>query len=48
MITGYDTPTVVKKAMEPSVDGTRLVADFLPKGDTDQVVKTVERVLRKK
>ena len=45
IITGYETPDVVKKAMEPNANGVRLVADFLPKGDTDKVVKTVQRIL---
>jgi len=48
MITGYGTPDILKQAMEPSVDGTRLVADYLPKDDTDKIVKTVQRVLSPK
>lgn len=48
MITGYGTPEVLKKAMEPDSNGKRLVADYLPKGDTDKLVKTVQRVLNQK
>jgi CheY-like chemotaxis protein len=48
MITGYGTPEVLKKAMEPDSNGRRLVADYLPKGDTDKLVKTVQRVLNQK
>jgi CheY-like chemotaxis protein len=48
MITGYGTPDILKIAMEPNANGIRLVADYLPKGDTDKVVRTVQRVLNQK
>ncbi len=48
MITGYGTPEVLKKAMEPDARGRRLVADYLSKDNTDILVKTVQRVLNQK
>ncbi len=46
VITGYDTPETVKRAMEPNMQGQRLVAEFIRKSETGNLVKMVQRVLQ--
>ena len=45
IVTGYGTPEILRKAIEPGTDGRRLVNDYLPKENTDQLVVTVQRLL---
>ncbi len=45
IITGYGTEETVKRAMEPDVHGQKLVADFIPKTQTEELVQVVGRVL---
>jgi CheY-like chemotaxis protein len=45
IVTGYGTPEVLQKSMEPDVQGNSLVDDFLPKTDTDKLIETVQRIL---
>jgi CheY-like chemotaxis protein len=45
VITGYDTPAIIKKTMEPDAKGKRLVADFLPKAETGELIQVAKRVL---
>ena len=47
IITGYGTPDTLQRSMEPDAQGKRLVEDFLPKGDTDKLIETVQRILDK-
>ena len=48
VITGYDTPDVLQKAMQPDLQGHSLVADYLPKVDTnDKLIQVIEKVLAK-
>ncbi len=45
IITGYGTPEILQKAMQPDTGGKTLTEDYLPKGNTDKLVKIVQRVL---
>ena len=48
IVTGYGSSEILTKAMAPTANGVRLVNDYLPKGDTSQLVETVQRVLSTK
>jgi len=48
IVTGYGTPEVLQKAMQPSLDRRRLADSYLPKDNTDKLVETVESILGKK
>ena len=45
IITGYGTPDTTRLAMEPDVQGRRLVANYIPKTQTEELVKIVQEVL---
>jgi len=48
IITGYDNPDIVKRAMEPQGLGQkRLADDFIPKIETDNLIKSVQSLLKK-
>ncbi len=48
VITGYDSPEIVKRAMEPQYPGRkRLADDFIPKTETDHLIKSIESLLKK-
>jgi CheY-like chemotaxis protein len=48
IITGYDNPEIVKRAMEPqSPSKKRLADDFIPKTETDSLIKSVQSLLKK-
>jgi DNA-binding NarL/FixJ family response regulator len=48
VITGYDSPEIVRRAMEPQVPGKkRLADDFVAKTETDNLVKSVQLLLKK-
>ena len=45
MITGYGTPDTMRRAMEPDKQDRRLVANYIPKTQTEELVKIVHEVL---
>ncbi len=45
VVTGYGTPEILQKAMQPKSGGKSLVEDYLPKDNADKLVETVERIL---
>lgn len=45
IVTGYGTPEIIQKTMEPGIDGKRLAEDYIPKDNTDKLVKTVQQIL---
>ena len=45
IITGYGTPDTLRRAMEPDAQGRMLVADYIPKTETEELVRVVRRVL---
>ena len=45
VITGYGTPDTMRRAMEPDAEGRRLVANYIPKTQTDELVRIVREVL---
>jgi len=45
MITGYGTPDTMRRAMEPDAQERRLVANYIPKTETEELVKIVQEVL---
>lgn len=47
IVTGYGTPEILQKAMQPDPSGKRLAEDYLPKDNTDNLVETVEHILGK-
>jgi CheY-like chemotaxis protein len=47
IVTGYGTPEIIQKTMEPDNDGKRLAEDYIPKDNTDRLVKTVQQILSK-
>lgn len=48
IITGYDSPEIVRRAMEPQGTGKkRLADDFVAKTETDNLVKSVQSLLTK-
>ena len=44
LITGYDTPEMVKQAREPDVHGRILAEDFIPKHKTADLLKIISSV----
>jgi CheY-like chemotaxis protein len=46
IFTGYGSPEIVQKSMEPDSEGNSLLDDFLPKENTDKLIETVQRILR--
>lgn len=47
IVTGYGTPEVIQKTMEPDASGKSLAEDYIPKDNTDKLVKTVQLILGK-
>lgn len=48
VITGYDSPDIVRRAMEPHGSGKkRLADDFIAKTETDHLIKSVQSLLKK-
>lgn len=47
IFTGYGTPKILQKALQPGLDGKKLAEDYLPKDSTDKLVETVKRILGK-
>lgn len=45
LITGYDTQSIVERAMTPNSRGESLVANFIPKTETDKLPQVVFQVL---
>jgi len=45
IITAYGTPDTMRRALGPDVQGQRLVADYIPKTQTEELVHVVRRVL---
>lgn len=45
MITAYSTPDTMRQAMESDAQGRRLVANYVPKTQTEELVKIVQEVL---
>ena len=45
MITAYSTTDTTRRAMEPDAQGRRLVANYIPKTETEELVKIVQEVL---
>ncbi len=45
MITGHGTQDTMRRAMEPNAQGRKLVANYIPKTETDDLVKVVREVL---
>jgi len=45
IITGYDTPDTMKRAMEPDAQGRRLVENYIPKTQTEELVQIVREAL---
>ena len=45
MITGYGTPDTMRRAMEPDAQGRRLVANYIQKTETEELVKIVREAL---
>lgn len=46
LITGYGTQEIMRQALEANEKGQRLVADYIPKTQTEDLVKTVRKVLK--
>jgi len=45
MITGYGTPDTMRRAMEPDAQDRRLVANYIPKTETEKLAQIVREVL---
>ena len=45
IFTGYGTPEILQKAMQPGLGGKSLAEDYLPKDNADKLIETVERIL---
>ena len=45
MITGYGTSDTMRRAMEPDAQGRKLVANYIPKTETEELVQVVREVL---
>jgi two-component system nitrogen regulation response regulator NtrX len=45
IITGYGTPKIMREALEPNVEGQSLVADYVPKAETEDLVRIVRQTL---
>lgn len=44
-ITGYGTPDIMREALEPDPEGRRLAANYIPKTETEDLVRIVRRTL---
>lgn len=45
LITGYETPEKLQEALEPKAQGSKLVAEFIPKTQSDELVQRVRKAL---
>jgi len=45
IITAYSTTDTTRRAMEPDAQGRRLVANYIPKTQTEELVNIVQEVL---
>ncbi len=45
IITGYSTPDRLTRALKPDAQGQRLVVDFIPKTETEELVQIVQSLL---
>jgi two-component system nitrogen regulation response regulator NtrX len=45
IVTGYGTPDILHRTMEPGADGRRLAEDYLPKDNTDKLIEIVQSIL---
>jgi len=45
IITGYGTPDTLRQALEPDAQGQRLVANYIPKTETEGLIQVVQEVL---
>jgi DNA-binding NtrC family response regulator len=45
IITGYETPETIRRAMEPNSYGKKLAFDFIPKNQTDELLSSIEKAL---
>lgn len=45
IITGYGTPEIMREALEPDTDGNTLAADYIPKTETEELVRIVRKTL---
>ena len=45
IVTGYATEETLKQAMRPNDQGEQLVAFFMEKTETEELIKTIEEVL---
>jgi DNA-binding NtrC family response regulator len=45
IITGYGTPTMMREAMEPDAEGKKLAANYVPKTESEDLVKIVQKAL---
>jgi two-component system nitrogen regulation response regulator NtrX len=45
IVTGYGTPEVIQKTMEPDASGTSLAEDYVPKDNAYKLVKTIREIL---
>jgi CheY-like chemotaxis protein len=44
-ITGYGTPEIMREALEPDDEGKRLATNYVPKTETEYLVKIVRKTL---
>lgn len=44
-ITGYGTPEIMREALEPDAEGKSLAANYVPKTETEDLVKIVRKTL---
>ena len=45
IITGYGTTDTMRQAMEPDAQGRRLVANYIPKTETEKLIQVVREAL---
>jgi two-component system, NtrC family, nitrogen regulation response regulator NtrX len=45
IITGYGTPEIMRKALEPDAEGDKLAANYVPKTETEDLVSVVRETL---
>lgn len=45
IITGYGTSEIIKQAIEPDTDGSKLAVDYIPKTQTEDLIKIVQKAL---
>jgi DNA-binding NtrC family response regulator len=43
IVTGFNTPEILKRAMEPREGHPRLVANFVPKSDVDGLIAIIKK-----